>query len=170
MKVNIYTDGSALGNPGPGGYGVILQSGRHYKEISAGYRLTTNNRMELMAVIAGLEALKKHGTDVCIYSDSAYVVRAVEEGWLQNWNARDFCRKKNVDLWKRYLDVASKHKVRFVWVKGHAGHPQNEKCDSLAVAAASAPVETLLEDQGFIDGLSLSPAGHLDELPGWRND
>ena len=169
MKVDIFTDGSALGNPGPGGYGVILRSGRHYKEISAGYRKTTNNRMELMAVIAGLEALKKPGTEVCIYSDSSYVVRAVEEGWLQNWIARNFRNKKNTVLWKRYLDVASKHKIRFVWVKGHAGHPQNEKCDRLAVAAASAGEEFLEEDRGFMDAISLSPEAHPDELPGWTN-
>ncbi|HHV04871.1 MAG: ribonuclease HI [Bacteroidales bacterium] len=150
MKVDIFTDGSALGNPGPGGYGVILQSGRYYKELSAGYRMTTNNRMELLAVIVGLEALKKPGTQVCVYSDSTYVVRAVEEGWLDNWQSKDFRKKKNVDLWKRYLDVASRHKIRFIWVKGHAGHPQNEKCDRLAVTAASAPVEALLEDDGFI--------------------
>lgn len=169
MKIDIFTDGSALGNPGPGGYGVILRSGRHYKEMSAGYRMTTNNRMELMAVIAGLEALKKTGTEVCIYSDSTYVVRAVEEGWLQNWITRDFRKKKNVDLWKRYLDVASKHKIRFIWIKGHAGHPQNEKCDRLAIAAASAGEEFLMEDRGFIDAISLSPAGHPDELPDWTN-
>ncbi|HPW77659.1 MAG: Ribonuclease HI [Bacteroidetes bacterium ADurb.Bin037] len=164
MKVDIYTDGSALGNPGPGGYGVILQSGRHYKEISAGYRMTTNNRMELMAVIVGLEALKKSGTEVCIYSDSTYVVRAVEEGWLDKWRVKGFRKKKNVDLWKRYMDAASGHKVRFVWIKGHAGHPQNEQCDRLAVAAASAPVEELMEDKGFIAENSLSPAGHQDGL------
>jgi ribonuclease HI len=149
MKVDLYTDGSSLGNPGPGGYAVILQSGRHYREIWAGYKRTTNNRMELMVVIVGLEALKKPGTQVCVYSDSTYVVRAVEEGWLENWQARGFRKVKNVDLWKRYLQAAASHTVRFVWIKGHAGHPQNEKCDKLAVAAAKAPEEELAEDEGF---------------------
>lgn len=166
MKVEIFTDGSALGNPGPGGYGVVLRSGRHYREISAGYKLTTNNRMELMAVIAGLEALKKKGTDVCVYSDSTYVVKAVEEGWLNNWMAKGFKKTKNVDLWKRYLTVAQRHKVRFVWIKGHAGHPQNEKCDQLAVNAASAPEEDLLEDSGFIGSRLLLHPEHPDEGPG----
>ena len=169
MKVEIFTDGSALGNPGPGGYGVILRSGRHYKEISAGYKLTTNNRMELLAVIVGLEALKKPGTDVCVYSDSTYVVKAVEEGWLNNWKAKGFKNKKNTDLWKRYLEVAQKHKVRFVWIKGHAGHPQNEKCDQLAVKAASAPGEELIEDSGFIESRLLLHPEHTDEGPGTKN-
>ncbi len=170
MKVEIFTDGSSLGNPGPGGYGVILRSGRHYKEISAGYKLTTNNRMELLAVIVGLEALKKPGTEVCVYSDSTYVVKAVEEGWLNSWKAKGFKNKKNVDLWKRYLESAQKHKVRFVWVKGHAGHPQNEKCDQLAVKAASGPEEDLLEDSGFIEPRLLLHPEHPGEGPGKTND
>lgn len=136
-QVNLYTDGSALGNPGPGGYGVILESGVHYKELSQGFPNTTNNRMELLAVIVGLEALKKTGTNVTVFSDSTYVVKAVEEGWLANWERTGFKNKKNVDLWQRYLQVAKRHHVRFVWIKGHAGHPQNEKCDRLAVAAAT---------------------------------
>lgn len=169
MKVEIFTDGSALGNPGPGGYGVILRSGRHYKEISSGFKLTTNNRMELLAVIVGLEALKKPGTEVCVYSDSTYVVKAVEEGWLNNWKAKGFKNKKNVDLWKRYLEAAQKHKVRFMWVKGHAGHPQNEKCDQLAVNAASAPEQELLEDSGFMESRLLLHSAYPDEGPDTKN-
>jgi len=169
MKVEIFTDGSALGNPGPGGYGVILRSGRHYKEISAGYKLTTNNRMELLAVIIGLEALKKAGTEVFVYSDSTYVVKAVEEGWLNNWKAKGFKNKKNVDLWKRYLEAAQKHKVRFIWVKGHAGHPQNEKCDKLAVNAASAPEQELMEDSGFTESRLLLHSAYPDEGPDTKN-
>jgi len=169
MKVEIFTDGSALGNPGPGGYGVILCSGRHYKEISAGFKLTTNNRMELLAVIVGLEALKKPGTEVCVYSDSTYVVKAVEEGWLNNWKAKGFKNKKNVDLWKRYLEAAQKHKVRFMWVKGHAGHPQNEKCDQLAINAASAPEQELLEDSGFMESRLLLHSAYPDEGPDTKN-
>lgn len=169
MKVEIFTDGSALGNPGPGGYGVILRSGRHYKEISSGFKLTTNNRMELLAVIVGLEALKKPGTEVCVYSDSTYVVKAVEEGWLNNWKAKGFKNKKNVDLWKRYLEAAQKHKVRFMWVKGHAGHPQNEKCDQLAINAASAPEQELLEDSGFMESRLLLHSAYPDEGPDTKN-
>ncbi|MDD5282912.1 MAG: ribonuclease HI [Bacteroidales bacterium] len=169
MKVEIFTDGSALGNPGPGGYGVILRSGRHYKEISSGFKLTTNNRMELLAVIVGLESLKKPGTEVCVYSDSTYVVKAVEEGWLNNWKAKGFKNKKNVDLWKRYLEAAQKHKVRFMWVKGHAGHPQNEKCDQLAVNAASAPEQELLEDSGFMESRLLLHSAYPDEGPDTKN-
>ena len=103
MKINIYTDGAAKGNPGPGGYGVVLMAGKHYKELSAGYRLTTNNRMELLAVIVGLEALKKHHQEVTVYSDSKYVVDAVEKGWVFNWEKKNFKAKKNQDLWKRFL-------------------------------------------------------------------
>ena len=150
MQVNIFTDGSALGNPGPGGYGVILQSGTHYKELSRGYKLTTNNRMELMAVIAGLESLKKKGLDVTIHSDSTYVVKAVELGWLPKWQATGFNKKKNTDLWMRYLRAAEGQRIHFVWIKGHAGHPQNERCDRLAVAAASAPEFELRVDEGCV--------------------
>ena len=138
MKINIYTDGAAKGNPGPGGYGVVLMSGKHYKELSAGYRLTTNNRMELLAVIVGLEALKKRHQEVTVYSDSKYVVDAVEKGWVFNWEKKSFKSKKNQDLWKRFLISFRVHQVRFKWIKGHAGHPQNEKCDQLAVAAAES--------------------------------
>src|SRR5579872_5107095 len=144
----MYTDGAARGNPGPGGYGTILFWGDRQKELSGGYRYTTNNRMELMAVIAGLEALKKDGLKITIYSDSQYVVRAVEQGWLKNWIATDFKGgKKNKDLWLRYADLAEKHRIRFQWVKGHADNPINNRCDELATAAADG--YDLIEDEGF---------------------
>ncbi|MXV15363.1 ribonuclease HI [Hufsiella ginkgonis] len=133
--IELFTDGASSGNPGPGGYGVILRSGKHYKELSAGFRKTTNNRMELMAVIVGLEALRKPGQQVTIYSDSKYVIEAVEKKWVFGWLAKGFQGKKNKDLWLRFLDVYKLHTVRFHWVKGHAGHPENERCDVLAVAA-----------------------------------
>jgi len=136
MKINIYTDGAAQGNPGNGGYGIVLKSGKHYKEYSDGFRLTTNNRMELLAVIVGLELLKNKGSNVTVWSDSKYVVDAVEKGWLKNWVKIDFKKKKNADLWKRFLLIYPKHNVKFQWIKGHAGHPENERCDELAVAAA----------------------------------
>jgi ribonuclease HI len=136
-QLTMYTDGAARGNPGPGGYGVILFWGGHTKELSAGYRYTTNNRMELMAVIAGLEALKKEGLQITIYSDSQYVVKAVEQGWLKNWIATNFKGgKKNKDLWLHFHDLAKKNTVRFVWVRGHADNPHNNRCDELATAAA----------------------------------
>lgn len=134
--IEIFTDGASSGNPGPGGYGVVLRSGPHYKELSAGFRKTTNNRMELMAVIVGLEALTKPGQEVVIYSDSKYVVDAVEKKWVFGWMSKGFAGKKNKDLWIRFLQIYKQHKVRFQWVKGHAGHPENERCDRLAVAAA----------------------------------
>ncbi|MBC7946719.1 MAG: ribonuclease HI [Chitinophagaceae bacterium] len=147
--VTIYTDGAARGNPGPGGYGVVLMSGTHRKELSQGYRLTTNNRMELMAVIAGLGALKKPGSRVTIYSDSQYVVKAVEEGWLKNWIATNFKGgKKNRDLWMRYDEIAKRHTVKFVWVKGHAENPYNNRCDELATQAADGG--HLLDDVGYL--------------------
>jgi len=135
--IKIYTDGAAQGNPGPGGYGVILKFNDHYKELSQGYRLTTNNRMELLAVIAGLTIIKKEGIPVTIYSDSAYVVNTVEKGWLWNWEKKNFKDKANVDLWMRYIPLHHKFKPKFVWVKGHAGHRENERCDELAVQAAN---------------------------------
>ena len=134
--IRIYTDGAAQGNPGPGGYAAILKFKDHVKEISQGFRLTTNNRMELMAVIAGLEAIKKDGIPVNIYSDSEYVVKAVEEGWIWNWEKKNFAKKKNVDLWQRYIPLHKKYKPKFNWIRGHAGHPENERCDYLAVQAA----------------------------------
>lgn len=138
-EVIIYTDGAASGNPGPGGFGVVLKSGIHRKELAQGFRKTTNNRMELLAVIVGLETLKKPGLEVLIYSDSRYVVDAVEKGWVFNWEKKDFKDKKNPDLWKRFLVVYRKHKVRFVWIKGHSAIPENERCDQLAVQASKVP-------------------------------
>lgn len=145
--IKIYTDGAAQGNPGPGGYGTILKYGAHEKELSEGYRLTTNNRMELMAVIAGLEAILKPGIPVTIYSDSKYVVEAVEKGWIWGWEKKDFNKKANPDLWKRYIPLHHKYKPKFVWVRGHAGHSENERCDRLAVEAASS--YKLLVDEGY---------------------
>lgn len=136
--IRIYTDGAAQGNPGPGGYGTILKFNHHEKELSDGFRLTTNNRMELLAVIIGLEAIKKDGIPVHIYSDSKYVVDAVEKGWLWNWEKKHFKDKANEDLWKRYIPLHKKYKPKFHWIKGHAGHPENERCDQLAVQAAEA--------------------------------
>lgn len=132
--IEIFTDGASSGNPGPGGYGVILRSGKHYKELAEGFRKTTNNRMELLAVIKGLEALK-NPSDVVLYSDSKYVIDAIEKGWVFGWVKKGFAGKKNKDLWLRYLDVCKPHRIKYVWVKGHAGHPENERCDELAVAA-----------------------------------
>src|SRR5688572_12785211 len=147
-RLVIYTDGASRGNPGPGGYGVVLQWGKHGKELSGGYRRTTNNRMELMAVIAALEALNREGLDITIYSDSQYVVKAVEEGWLKNWMATDFKGgKKNKDLWTRFYHLAKKHNIKFQWVRGHADNPLNNRCDELATAAADG--YNLLDDPGF---------------------
>ena len=147
MKINIYTDGSAKGNPGKGGFGVVLISGNHYKEISQGFRHTTNNRMELLAVIVGLEHLKNINSEVQVYSDSKYVVDSIEKKWVFQWEKKHFKGKKNADLWKRFLIIYKKHKVSFNWVKGHAGHPQNEKCDYLAVEASEQ--SQLLVDEGY---------------------
>lgn len=135
-EITIYTDGAARGNPGPGGYGIILMSGKYCKELSGGYSYTTNNRMELMAVIVALEALKIEGSNVTIFTDSQYVSNAVEKGWLQSWVSKRFKGKKNADLWMRFLDTYKKHQVKFVWVKGHNNNPYNERCDELAVAAS----------------------------------
>lgn len=135
-KVIIYTDGAAQGNPGRGGYGVVMMSGDKRKELSHGYRLTTNNRMELLSVIVALEALKKDGMDITIYSDSKYVVDAVNKHWVFGWEKKGFKGKKNIDLWKRFLVIYRLHKPKFVWVKGHAANKENERCDELAVAAA----------------------------------
>lgn len=150
LDITIYTDGSALGNPGPGGYGVVLLSGPFRKEISAGYRLTTNNRMELTAVCVALEALKFDGSDVVVYSDSKYVVDAVAKGWVFGWEKKGFAGKKNPDLWQRFLRVYRRHRVRFVWVKGHAETLENNRCDQLAVAAANGC--NLLVDAGYENG------------------
>lgn len=144
----MYTDGASRGNPGPGGYGTILMWKGHARELSAGYRRTTNNRMELMAVIAGLEALKREGLHITVYSDSQYVVKAIEQGWLKNWIATQFKGgKKNKDLWMRYFELSKKNKIRFAWVRGHADNPYNNRCDQLATAAADG--NHLLVDEGF---------------------
>lgn len=144
--VQIYTDGAAKGNPGNGGYGAVLLSGGYQKELSQGYILTTNNRMELLAVIVALEALTKP-CQVMVFSDSKYVVDSVEKGWVFGWQKKGFKGKKNPDLWKRFLTVNKKHKVNFTWVKGHAGNPLNERCDELAVNAAESG--NLLPDTGY---------------------
>ncbi|MEL7588797.1 MAG: ribonuclease HI [Prolixibacteraceae bacterium] len=150
--VTIYTDGAARGNPGPGGYGVVLLSGSFRKELAAGFQCTTNNRMELLAVIVALEALKVPGSRVTVYSDSKYVVDAVEKGWLRKWVEKGFKDKKNPDLWMRFLEVYKKHQVRFVWVKGHALIPENERCDRLAVQASMSA--GLPKDEGYLSSKS----------------
>jgi ribonuclease HI len=134
--ITIYTDGASSGNPGPGGYGVVLKYGRHRLELSEGFRLTTNNRMELLAVIAGLEALKKQSSNVVVYTDSKYVADAVEKGWIFQCESKAFKKKKNPDLWIRFLKIYRKHNVRFVWIKGHDSNPENELCDKMAVDAS----------------------------------
>ncbi|MBT5977846.1 MAG: ribonuclease HI [Flavobacteriales bacterium] len=135
-NVTVYTDGSSRGNPGPGGYGVVMMAGKHRKELSEGFKRTTNNRMELLSVIVALETLKGGGHTVRIYSDSKYVVDSVEKGWVFNWQKKAFKGKKNPDLWKRFLVIYPKNRVLFTWVKGHDGNALNERCDALAVDAA----------------------------------
>jgi ribonuclease HI len=146
-EIIIYTDGASSGNPGPGGYGVVLILGRHRLEKSAGFRLTTNNRMELLAVIEGLEALKIAGSRVVVYTDSKYVADSVEKGWVFQWESKAFKKKKNPDLWMRFLKIYRKHKVRFIWIKGHANNTENEICDRLAVEAYTRG--NLLDDPGY---------------------
>jgi ribonuclease HI len=147
-EITIYTDGASSGNPGPGGYGIVLISGKHRLEKSEGFRLTTNNRMELLAVIAGLEALKKQGSNVVVYTDSRYVADAVEKGWVFQWESKAFKKKKNPDLWLRFLKIYRKHNVRFVWIKGHDNNPENELCDRMAVEASKE--NDLSEDTGYM--------------------
>jgi ribonuclease HI len=149
--VTIYTDGACSGNPGPGGYGILLESGKHRKELSAGYQRTTNNRMELLAVIVALELLKRPCA-VTLFSDSRYVVDAIQQNWLRGWQARGWQKAdkepvKNIDLWQRLLPLLNQHQVQLRWVKGHASNPGNNRCDELAVAAARA--DQLLPDAGF---------------------
>ncbi|MFM8243557.1 MAG: ribonuclease HI [Crocinitomicaceae bacterium] len=146
-NVNIYTDGSSRGNPGPGGYGVILEFQGKRKELSQGFRRTTNNRMELLAVIVGLEHLTTNKYLVCIHSDSKYVIDSITKGWVFGWQKKNFKGKKNEDLWLRYLAIHAKFQLQFNWVKGHAGHPENERCDELAVSAALT--NELLVDENF---------------------
>lgn len=137
-EITIYTDGACSGNPGPGGLGIILMAGEHKKEFSEGYQLTTNNRMELLAVIKGLQMLKTNQYPVCIYSDSKYVIDAVQQKWVFGWATKNFKGKKNADLWMEFLKLNQQFKIRFVWVKGHASNPYNNRCDELAVEAAKS--------------------------------
>ena len=145
--IYLYTDGAASGNPGPGGYGVVLTCAGLRKEMSGGFALTTNNRMELLAVIKGLEAIRWEQARVEVWSDSTYVVKAVTEGWLDKWLATGFKKKKNADLWLRFNPLFRRHEVTFHWLKGHAGHPENERCDQLAVQAYRQP--DLPPDPGY---------------------
>ena len=133
--IKLYTDGACSKNPGPGGYGLVLISGNHRKELSKGFRITTNNRMELLAVIVGLESLKKKHSEVTVYSDSTYVVNSIEKKWIFKWEKNGFKKIKNSDLWKRFLITYRQHNVKFKWVKGHFGNVENERCDTLAVSA-----------------------------------
>ena len=145
----LYTDGSSRGNPGPGGYGVVLKYGSYRKELSQVFRLTTNNRMELLGVIEGLKAIKKREIPVKIYSDSSYVVNAVNNGWLKSWVSKDLSKKKNSDLWGLFLNVSQTFSsLEFIWIKGHAGHPENERCDRLAVEASQRG--DIIDDKGYL--------------------
>jgi len=146
-EITIYTDGACSGNPGPGGYGIVLLSGPHRLEKSAGFRLTTNNRMELLAAIVALESLKFAGSDVKLYTDSRYLTDAVNKGWLFAWEQKRFAKKKNPDLWIRFLSIYRKHNVKLIWVKGHNENPENERCDRLAVEAYKKP--GLQDDEGY---------------------
>lgn len=149
----LYTDGASSGNPGPGGYGVVLKCAGISREMSEGFSLTTNNRMELLAVIKGLEAIKWQNAEVHVFSDSSYVVNAVNKGWLENWKRKGFAKVKNPDLWMRFVGVYDRHRVSFHWIKGHAGHPENERCDALAVAAGAGAVASgavLPPDSGYV--------------------
>jgi len=137
LPIHIYTDGAAKGNPGPGGFGIVMIAGPYRKEYAEGYRLTTNNRMELMAVIRALEMLKTNQHPVIVFSDSQYVVKAIEEKWVFGWAKKNFAGKKNADLWTQFLRLYPKFRLKFVWVKGHADNKENNRCDELAVAAAS---------------------------------
>lgn len=146
-QITVYTDGAARGNPGPGGYGIVMMSNQHRKEMAEGFRNTTNNRMELLAVIVALETAKGAGHEITVYSDSKYVVDAVNKGWVFGWVKKQFKGKKNVDLWQRFLRIYPNHTIKFIWVKGHADIPENERCDELAVAASKE--ENLPADVGY---------------------
>jgi len=152
MQIIVYTDGAALGNPGPGGYGAVMMYGAHRKEMAKGYRHTTNNRMELLAIIVALEALKKPGLSVDVYTDSKYVEQAVNKRWVFGWEKKNYKDKKNPDLWKRFLRIYRQHQVRLHWVKGHAGNPENERCDELATTAARE--EPFAIDEAYEKGLA----------------
>jgi len=153
--IYLYTDGAASGNPGPGGYGVVLKCGPLCRELSGGYALTTNNRMELLAVIRGLEAIRWEGAEVLVFSDSTYVVGSVTKSWK---------RRKNLDLWAQFDALASRFSLKFFWIKGHAGHPENERCDRLAVEAYSLPA--LPEDEGYLSALRGGCPGPDGNPPG----
>jgi ribonuclease HI len=148
-EIHVYTDGSSRGNPGPGGYGIVMeQKGSNYfKEFSEGFRKTTNNRMELLAVVEALKKIKKDNQKIIVYTDSKYVVNSVEKKWVFAWQKNNFKKKKNIDLWLEFLKEYKKHSVKLKWIKGHNDHPQNERCDSLAVEASKK--ETLLIDKGY---------------------
>lgn len=149
----LFTDGASSGNPGPGGYGVVLKCAGREMEMSGGYSLTTNNRMELLAVIKGLEAIRWQNAEVHVYSDSSYVVNAVNKGWLEGWQRRGYAKVKNPDLWMRFANLYRMHRVSFHWIRGHAGHPENERCDALAVAAGAGAVAAgrqLPPDPGYL--------------------
>lgn len=151
--IYLFTDGASSGNPGPGGYGVILKCAGREMEMSEGFSLTTNNRMELLAVIRGLETIRWQNAEVHIYSDSSYVVDAINKGWLENWQRKGFAKVKNPDLWMRLCPLLRAHRVAFHWIKGHAGHPENERCDVLAVAAGAGAVaegKQLPPDPGYM--------------------
>lgn len=149
-QIHIYTDGACSGNPGPGGYGTVMEwVGKKYtKEFSEGYKKTTNNRMELLAVIVALEKIKTQNVEITVFSDSKYVVDAVEKKWLLGWRKKQFNKVKNPDLWKRFLKIYNPKNTKFEWIKGHNNHPQNERCDVLAVKASKK--EILLEDEGYV--------------------
>ena len=147
MSIIIYTDGSAKGNPGNGGYGIVMMSGSYRKELMQGFKLTTNNRMELLAVIIALESVKKENSEITIYSDSKYVIDSVEKKWVFGWEKKNFNKKKNPDLWIRFLKIYRMQKVSFIWVRGHANNKENERCDFLAVEAADG--QSLLTDQWY---------------------
>ena len=147
MGIIIYTDGSAKGNPGNGGYGIVMMSGSYRKELKQGFKLTTNNRMELLAVIIALESVKKENSEITIYSDSKYVIDSVEKKWVFGWEKKNFNKKKNPDLWIRFLKIYRMQKVSFIWVRGHANNKENERCDFLAVEAADG--QSLLTDQWY---------------------
>ena len=144
--IKIFTDGSSRGNPGPGGYGVVMLYKGNRKELSQGYKITTNNRMELTAVIKALEAIKTNNIKVTIYSDSKYVVESIEKGWIWNWEKKNFKKNQNIDLWKQFIPLYKKFNIKFVWVKGHAGIKENERCDELANLAQSS---NLINDTGY---------------------
>lgn len=152
QQLIIYTDGAARGNPGPGGYGIVLLWKGIRKEFSQGYRLTTNNRMELLAVIVALRSLTREGVNIIIYTDSSYVVNSVEKGWVFNWQRTGFKGKKNADLWMQFLELYPKHNIKFQWVKGHANNAGNNRCDELATAAADSGkwlVDEVYEDEYY---------------------